>query len=249
MKWSSSSLLLHQRKTSKWANIDKKGKKKDEMNVFQSNHLSVFVSVSCDKSREKNKFAPEVMKDFFFFLVCMWIHTKADRPVYMMKDCFFPTVIFLSEVWIGMLVKGSTVKWSQANGSSMTICSLVKYVCYSNKHQCHWNKKKQKTKQMSQFLNTELNYPKSNCVLNETELLRFIHASVSFSVKETWCATKTDKFCVLCFSAARSTELLKNIHLSVDNWTLHGSKLRLRLMDALWGWEREQWWMCWLFVI
>lgn len=105
-------------------------------------YLYLFLSV-LTRAKRKTSLHQKLWK--IFFLDCMWIHTKADRPVYVIKDCFFPTVMFLSEVWIGMLVKGSTVKWSQANGLSVTICSLVKYVCYSNKHQSHWNNKKNKT--------------------------------------------------------------------------------------------------------
>lgn len=109
----------------------------------------------------------QVCQSFFSFSFFWCVTAKADCSAHMMKDR-----LLLCEVWIGMSVKGRMVKWSQANSAAVTICSAVKYVCYSNKHQPH------QTKQMSWFLDTGLNYPKSNSGVIETALLRFINASL-----------------------------------------------------------------------
>lgn len=172
----------------------------------------------------------------------------------MMEDqLFFSTVMFLSEVWIGRLVKGSTVKWSLANSAAVTVCALVKYVCYSNKHQSH------QTKQVSWFLGTRLNYPKSDCVLNETVLPRFIHASLQV-ICDLHCGRNMidlkDWQILSCKSSVSQGHAQLNlkfkksiqIHCSVDNWTLHGTKLRLGFMDAPWGWGENWGGFFWLFV-
>lgn len=128
----------------------------------------------------------------------------------------------------------------QVKQSQQSCCdNILKYACYWNKHQSH------QTKQMSRLLDKTLNYPKTNRVVSPRKSCSpssIIHYNFPDFFCESYMIHYKEWYSLSCNSSVSQALTQLKLqerkvfrHCSADNWTLHGSKLHLGLMDHLMG--------------